>query len=42
MLKPDVKARFKITNLIDGMPTGEMDCSAAFVPFSTVVAGAPI
>lgn len=42
MLKPDVKARFKITNLIDGVPTEEMDCSAAFVPFSTVVAGAPI
>lgn len=41
-LKPDVAARFKVTNLMDGMPADEMDCYAAFVPFSSVVEGAPI
>lgn len=41
-LVPDVKSRVKITNLMDGMPVPDMDCSSAFVPFSSVVEGAPI
>ncbi|WP_230987079.1 glycoside hydrolase family 28 protein [Allorhizobium terrae] len=41
-LKPDSATRFKVTNLMDGMPADDMDCSAAFVPFSTVLEGAPI
>ncbi|MBB4955844.1 polygalacturonase [Agrobacterium vitis] len=41
-LVPDVKTRFKITNLMDGLPADTLDCSSAFVPFSTVVDGAPI
>ncbi len=41
-LVADPKARFKITNLMDGMPVETLDCSSAFVPFSSVVEGAPI
>jgi polygalacturonase len=41
-LVADVGARFKITNLMDGLPTDEMDCSSAFVPFSSVMEGAPM
>ncbi|HBF28998.1 glycoside hydrolase family 28 protein [Rhizobium sp.] len=41
-LAADVKSRLKVVNLMDGEPVETLDCTSAFVPFSSVVEGAPI
>lgn len=41
-LVQNLPVRMKVTNLMDGLPTDEIDCAAAFVPFSSVVDGAPL